>query len=378
MTTTAFGALSLAQKKVWAMEISIQGRDQNFWMSNGFVGKNTADMSRPVHKITELTPTERGDVAVMQLVAELEGDGVAGDNILEGNEEALYNDAIEIRIDQLRHGVRSKGRMAEQKTVLRFRSLAKDKLSFWLADIIDELMFLTAAGRSYTFNTDGTTRGASQLPSLAFAADVAAATSGRIFYADDATSESDLTAADCMSWNLIVNVAAYAKRKRIKPIRAGGKPYYAMVMSNEQMRDLKTDNTYQTLVSRAGPRNSDNPLFNNAVAVVDGVILYEHQKIFNTLGAASTSKWGSGGLVDGAQAIFMGAQALGLATIGNASYEESDNTDYKNRPGISYGRIFGLLKPQFKSRYDAYTRQDFGIISVKTAAAATSRPAPTP
>lgn len=371
MAVTAFGALSAAQKRLWATEISTEGRDQNFWMSNGFVGKNTADMSRPVHRITELTPTERGTVAVMQLVPDMESDGVVGDNLLEGNEEALTNDAIEIRIDQLRNAVRSKGRYAEQETVIRFRQQAKDKLSFWLADTIDELMFLTAAGRSYTFRTDGSTRGDSQLPSLKFAADIASATSGRVIYAGGATSESTLTAADKMTWNLIVSVCAFAKRKRIKPIRAGGKPYYAMVLSTEQLRDLKTDNTYQTLVAKAGVRGTNNPLFNNAIAVVDGVILYDHQKVFNTLGADAGSKWGAGGNVDGAQAIFMGAQALGFATIGGAQYEESDNTDYKNRPAIAYGRMFGMMKPQFVSRYDSGTKQDFGVISVKTAAAAT-------
>src|SRR5713101_4282999 len=145
MAATAFGALSTAQKKVWATEVTIAGRDQNFWMSNGFVGKNTADMSRPVQRITELTETEGGKFAIMQLVAELQNDGVVGDNQLTGNEESLINDSIQIQLDQIRHGVRSRGAMAEQETVLRFRTLAKDKLAFWLANTIDELMFLTAA-----------------------------------------------------------------------------------------------------------------------------------------------------------------------------------------------------------------------------------------
>jgi hypothetical protein len=50
--------------------------------------------------------------------------------------------------------------------------------------------------------------------------------------------------------------------------------------------------------------------------------------------------------------------------------EESDNTDYKNRPGIGIGRIIGMLKPQYKSRYDSQSREDYGIVTLKTAAAA--------
>lgn len=374
MAYTAFGALTAAQKRVWATDVAVAGRDESFWLSNGFVGANTADMTKPVHRITELTKTERGDVCVMQLVAELQNDGVVGDNELEGNEEQLSNDSIEIRIDQLRHGVKSRGRMAEQKTVIRFRSVAKDKLAFWLSDTIDEMMFLTASGRAFTNTTTGGTRTAgSQLPQIAFANDVVAASTNRIFHAGTATSEATLAAADQVSWNLILGVCAFAKRKRIKPIRGGGRPHYCVVLSTEQMRDLKQDSTYQTVVRSAGPRSKSNVLFNNAVAVVDGVILYEHPKVFSTLDATSGSdKWGSGSNVDGAQALLLGAQALGYSTVGEADWEESDKTDYKNRPGIGYGRMVGMVKPQYQSIYDSNTTEDFGIISIKTAAAATA------
>ena len=145
-----------------------------------------------------------------------------------------------------------------------------------------------------------------------------------------------------------------------------------MLLSTEQMRDLKTDNTYQTLVSKAAPRGNDNPLFKGATAVVEGVILYDHQKTPNTLGLASGSRWGSGGTVHGAQALLLGAQALGFAALGNMEMEESDNTDYGNRPGMSVGRIIGFKKPDWKSLFDNKTRQDFGVMSIYTAAAAST------
>lgn len=375
MATTDFGALTEARKRVWAAEVSNQGRDQSYWMANGFVGRNTADMSTPVQRITELTETERGLECIMQLVADLTGDGVAGDNKLEDNEEALVNDEQLITIDQLRHGCKSKGRMAEQSTVIRFRAQSKDKLSFWLSEKIDELMHLTAAGRAYTLNTDGSTRGASELPQLNFAAQVSAATSGRILYGGDATSEGSLAAGDIMTWNFLVGAQAYAKRKKIKPIMSNGRQHHVVLLSTEQLRDLKADATYQQNVGRAGPRGDSNPLFKNAVAVVDGLVIHEHNKVFNTLGATSgAAKWGVGLNLDGAQALLLGAQALGFATIGNAFWEESDSTDYKNRPGVAYGRIFGMLKPVYMSRPDSNTSQDFGILSLKTLASATYTP----
>jgi len=370
MAVTDFGSLSETQKKVWSAETWQEGRDQSFWFSKGFIGKSQKDMNSPIHRVTDLTETDRGLSCVMQLIADLQGDGVVGDNELEGNEESLVNDVQEIRIDQLRNGAKSKGRMAEQATVVRFRAMARGKLTFWLSEKIDELMFLTAAGRAFTLNTDGSTRSGSQLPGLTFAADVVAASTNRIRYGGDATSEATLVAADTMTWTVVKNASAFAKRKKIKPIRQGGKEYYALVLSTEQARDLKGDSNYININKDGGARGTKNPLFTGALAVVDGVIIHEHNKVFNTLGATSGSaKWGAGSDVDGAQAMLFGAQAMGLALIGSTSMDESDNSDYGNRQGLSWGRKLGMLKPQFQSRPDSNATEDFGIVSIKTAAA---------
>lgn len=371
MAVTDFGALSDARKRVWAAEIWQAGRDQSFWMAQGFVGKSDTDMNRPIQRVSKLTETERGLECVMQLVQDMQGDGVVGDNELDGNEESMVNDAQTIRIDQYRSGVKSKGEMSEQATVIRFRTTGKEKLSFWLADKLDEMLFLVASGRAFTLKTDGSTRVGSQLPSLTFAADVAAASTNRIVHAGSATSEATLTTSDKMSWTVIVNAKAKAKRKKLRPIREGGKEYFAMVISSEQARDLALDPTYQTILRTAEKVGAgQNPLFTGALATVHGVILHEHNKVFNTVGLASGSKWGAGSTVDGAQALMFGAQALGLAIMGNMFFRESDKTDYNNRPGIGIGRKIGMLKPQFNSLPDSGTREDFGVISVKTAAAA--------
>ena len=369
MAATDFAALDTTRKKVWGAEIWVAGRNQNFWMSQGFVGTGATSV---VQRITDLTPTERGDECIMQLVADLQGDGVVGDNLLEGNEEPMFNDSISLLIDQIRHGTRSKGRMSEQRTVIKFRSTSKDKLSFWIADKMDELLFLTASGVSYQYKNDGSTRTNSQLPSLKFAAQVQPPSNGRVMYANTATSTASLSATDKFTYNMIVLGNARAQRKLIKPIRASGKEYYAWLISTEQMRDLKTDPNYQTIVSRAGTRGDDNPLFKGNATVIDGSIIFTHNRVQNTQGLTSGSKWGAGGLVDGAQALLLGAQALGLATLNDVDYEESDNTDYKNRPGIGIGRMIGMVKPQFASPSDGNTKQDFGILSLFTAAGATS------
>ena len=375
MATTDFGAASALRVKEWSLTVTMQGRDDSFWFSNGFVSASTADQNKPIQRVTELSKTKRGLECVMPMAMDISADAaVVGDNLLDGNESAIDTDYQAIRVDQIRFATKSAGEMSEQSTVLNFRTQSKDKLAFALSDVTDELGFLTAAGRAYTLNTDGTTRGTSQLPSLTFAADVAAASTNRVIYAGSATSEATQTASDKMSWDLIIQAKAMAKRKRIRPIRMGGRSFYIMVMSTEQCRDLEQSPDYKTLQAQAMPRGLDNPLFTNAKKVVGDVVIHDHQKVFNTLGLSSGSRWGSGSTVHGAQAMLLGAQALGFAEItgdtGAGWRENPGSNDFGNRQSIGYGRKMGLLKPQYKSKYDSNTREDFGILSVKTAAAA--------
>lgn len=365
MAETDFGSLSAIQKKIYSTKVRMVGRDNNFWKTNGFVGGETSIIER----ITELTQTERGDKCVMQLVPDLVQDGTVGDNELTGNEEAMIADAQEIQIDMLRHGVKNKGQMSEQKTVIRFRSTAQERLGFWIGDKQDEMTFLVASGVSLAFKTDGSTRSGSQLANLAFNAQISAPTSGRKIFAAG-TSTASLTTSDKLSWSLVVSARTFAKRRKIKPLRSGGREYYCLVVSPEQERDLKLDATYLAVLQNAEVRGPDNPLFRGAIAVVDSTIIYSHNKIYNTGGLAASSKWGGSGTVDGAQALFMGAQCLGLAEIGDVKVTEADVNDYGNKPGIGLGFMIGMLKPVFVAPYEG-TKQDFGVVSLYTAAALT-------
>ena len=114
MPATDFGALSEARVRVWASDLWQAGRDKSFWFSNGFMGSNDSDMNKPIQRVTQLSKTQRGLECVMQLILDMQGDGVVGDNQLDGQEEAMVNDTQTIRIDMIRHGVKSKGQMSEQ------------------------------------------------------------------------------------------------------------------------------------------------------------------------------------------------------------------------------------------------------------------------
>jgi N4-gp56 family major capsid protein len=119
-------------------------------------------------------------------------------------------------------------------------------------------------------------------------------------------------------------------------------------------------------VRSAQKRSESNPLFTGSSVEIDGIVFHEFRHVYNTSGATSGNKWGSGGTVEGCQILFCGAQALGMADIGAPEWEEKE-FDYGNQQGISIGKILGFLKPKFTSIYSGGTVQDFGVISVYVA-----------
>ena len=279
-----------------------------------------------------------------------------------------------IRIDQLRNANRLAGRLADQKSIVNFREQSRDLLAYWIADRMDQIAFLTLTGKAYTFTNNGATRPVlttgQNLSDLEYAADVTAATADRHFMwkgsatGFDAGDEGiDFDNAQKISYEALVRAKAMAKDRYMRGIRTGaGEEVFHVFVTPSVMADLKLDQDYITNVRHAAPRSKGNELFAGTTSVmVDGLVIHEYRHVFDTTSAAGGSKWGTGGNVDGCAVLFCGAQSLGMADIGNAMWEEED-FDYKNQIGISVGKMFGFLKPQFTTLYGAGGTQDFGVM----------------
>ena len=381
MALTNFGTLTGDQLQAWSRDFWRVARNQSF--INQFAGSGSNAM---VQRITELTKNQKGTKANITLLADMTGDGITGDNTLEGNEEALRAFDITIELDQLRFANRIAGRMTDQKTVVNFREQSRDALAYAIADRCDQLAFLTLSGVAYTLKNNGALRTTSataghELVDLEFASDVSAPTSDR-HRRWDATNgvvaggTNNLTAADTISYKCIVELKAYAKDNYIRGIRGGGnQETFHMFVTPQQMADLKLDSDFLANVRNAGVRGTANSLFSGSSSLmVDGVMIHEFRHVFNTSGATSGSsgnagaagyKWGAGADVDGARALFCGAQALAMADIGLPEMVE-DTFDYGNQSGISVGKIFGLRKPKYNSDISGSV-QDFGVIALDTA-----------
>jgi N4-gp56 family major capsid protein len=90
-----------------------------------------------VIQIKEETSKSPGDRITVGLRMQLTGDGVSGDGTLEGNEEALTTYSDNVLIDQLRHAVRSAGKMTEQRVPFSVREESRMGLQDWFAGRMD-------------------------------------------------------------------------------------------------------------------------------------------------------------------------------------------------------------------------------------------------
>lgn len=372
MALTNFAALTNEQKTIWSRDMWKQARDYSFL--GKFLGSGP---NAVIQRITELRKSEKGTRAVITLVHDLIEDGVAGDTTLEGREEALSQAEQVIRIDQLRHANRIRGRMADQKSIVNFREESRDVLAYWLADRIDQMAFLTLSGVAYSQTTGGAARSnASDLVNLEFAADVTAPSANRYFRWDVSTantlqagSTSAVAATDVPSYEMLVALKAKAKTQFLRGVKGtGGSELYHVFMHPNGIAKLMMDSNFLQNMRYAGTRGNDNPLFGGygTAIMCNGMLIHEFRHVYNTLAATSgVNKWGASSDVDGQACLLLGAQALGFADIGDASWDEK-TFDYGNSFGISTGKIFGFKKPVFKSIY-SNTNEDFGVIRVDTA-----------
>ena len=361
---TNFARLTDHDKKMWSMSFWKNARNRSFLTR--VLGTSSDSV---VQRITELKKSVKGTQAVITLIPDTVGDGVAGDRTLKGSEEAISSAEEVIRVDQLRNAHKSEGRMADQKTIVNFRKEARDQLGQWAGDRIDQIAFLTMAGESYTQYNNGVTRTGSDLPYLEFASDVVAPSTNRYFNWDGDTNglAAGATNADTLmkpTYEMLLHIKAKMQDEYIKPNRGEmGTELYHIFMTPQAIKHLKLDDKFHNAVRDAMPRSPKNKLFTGFDTIyIDGMAVHTHRSVFNNSGLETGSWWGASSDIEGCAVIACGAQALAYADLGSPFWVEEDD-DYENQIGISVGKIFGFLKPQFESVRTA-TTEDFGLMRI--------------
>lgn len=324
--------------KLWSKKLSVEVL-KNTWASK-FMG----DTPNAIIQIKDETTKSAGDKITYGLRMQLTGAGVLGDGTLEGNEEALttYNDAV--IIDQLRHSVRSGGRMSQQRVPFSVREEALSGLRDWWTDRFDTSAFNQLCGYTPQVDVRFTGNQATIAPD-----------NGHYLNAHSAASvlDTDLVQADVYSLSLIDRAIERARTltPAIRPTRVGGKAMWVTFLHPYQVTDLRTNTaTGQWLdiqkAAMTGGEIEDNPIFDGALGMYNGAILHEDVRV--TLGAVAAAP-----TANVRRAVFAGAQSAMLAfgrDSGPNRYTWVEELfDYENQLGVAAGSIYGMKKARFNN-----------------------------
>lgn len=351
MATTAYPVGAPEAVELWSRRLAREA------LKKTYVQRFIGDSSDSLIQIKDETSRGPGSRVTCILLNLLEGDGILGDGTLEGNEESLETFTDNLFIDQLRHAVRSDGKMTEQRIPFSIRDNAMDVLAKWFSDILDTSFMNQIAGNTAQTKLQRTGNNAPIAPDAASA-----------FRADkNKTTDQSLDQGDEMTLSLIDDLLVTAKVRspQIRPITMNGNEYWCMFLSTEQSRDLQKDvatvgANWQRIheAALAGGDLTENPIFTGALGMYKNVILHESTRV--PRGVNSTT---GASVADTSRAILCGAQAAFLAFGQGHSFNNMGWTeelfDYGNQLGVSAALIYGMKKARFNN-------QDFSTLTLTT------------
>lgn len=346
--------------KKWSGKLFVETTKKSYF--ERFIGSSENSI---IQRKTELE-SDAGDRISFDLSVQLRGKPTSGDNRLKGKEESLKFYTDEVIIDQLRKSVSAGGKMTRKRTAHDLRQVAKDRLSDYWAQYIDELMFIYLSGarginEDFIEEADYTGHAGNELR---------APDSDHVLFGGSAKSKATLTADDKMTRNLIERAsvktrmmsARNPKVANMNPVTVDGGKNYVALMTPYQAYDLRTDmgtgNWLDVQKAAAAAEGRNNPIFKGGLGMINGIVLHEHESVIRF------DNYGVGGNVKAARALLLARQAAVIAygTAGGLRFtwkEEVD--DFGNEPVVAAGTILGISKTRFNGR-------DFGIIAMDTAA----------
>lgn len=342
MAGTDFGVNHPQARKTWSADLFKEALKKTSVMQ--FMGKDSNSLVQIKSEVSK----DAGDRIRLGLRLQLNGAGVAGDGILEGNEEGLEVYSQDVYIDQLRHAVRSNGKMSEQRVPFSIRAEARDGLADWWAGRFDTWFFNQITGNSAVVDTRYTGMQAATAPDT-----------DHTIFPSVVTTEGSLSNTTACNMSLALIDAAVERSKlaqnSLRPIMVGNQKCYVLFLSPVQVTSLRTStNTGQWLdiqkAAMSGGKIENNPIFTGALGMYNGVILHENTRVPTV--ATNVRR-----------AALCGAQAA-LAAFGKGYAKGSFNWeeelfDYGNQLGVAAGCVGGMVKTR-------YNGSDFGTFTIST------------
>jgi N4-gp56 family major capsid protein len=271
-----------------------------------------------------------GDKVTFGIRMRFTGAGVTSGTDLEGKEEAMTTYDYSVTLEEYAHATKDKGPLDRKRPMFDVDSHARQGMTDWGAEKIDDLLF-TALQASPT----------------------------KIFYGGDATSVATLEAADLLTTTLISKVKTWARtggnrtQTPLRPIKIDGKMYYVLLVHPDVLYDLEVDSTFAQARREAEIRSKENPLFTGSYAIWNGVVIHSHENI------DIYTNGGAGSNINYSTCSFMGAQSLVWAW-GRRPMLVQKEFDYGRKHGVAWSVIGKAGKPSFNSK-------DYGAIGVYVA-----------
>lgn len=325
----------------------------------------------------------KGDTETFGLVARLAGFGVTGDDELEGNEESMLSFTEQVLIDQIRNGVRLKGKLDAQKVVYDQIKSARENLRTWMKEFLAQQLFLKMGGVTNTTLTDvngivvGTRALWSNTPDFIPDADEAY-TGARLRYMNaGGVTTASLTTANKMTLDVVTDAATKAilASPKIQKLSGGGDDFYVMYLHPLSARDIRKSSDWKTAQEYAKMRAEDNPVFRGALGYWSNVLLLENEFVpyLDTAVAGNSFRGAATGTdcaVNVARNLLCGRQACLVAEATNPEAIVVEQFDYNNKDGVAGSFIGGCQKPVFSAGGSARTSVvEYGVIAVDAAAA---------
>jgi N4-gp56 family major capsid protein len=347
MAQTSYGVNAPEAVKLWSKRLAREA------LKATWIGKFIGESDESLIQLRDDTEKGAGDAVTVTLRMQLAGDGVLGDGTLEGNEESLTTYTDKPIIDQLRHAVRSAGKMSEQRIPWKHREEAQVGLKDWWAGRMDRSFFNQIAG--YTPATDVRYTG----NQATIAPDAGHLQLGGV------ANEQSLNSSNPFTLALIDAAVAQAKLATpvIRPVMVNGNAMYVCFLHPYQVLSLRTNTaTGQWLdiqkAATTGDGSKSNPIFTGALGVYNNVILHESARIPSGVNASTGAQ-----ITTVRRAVLAGAQAAAICFGQGYSFEKWDWNeelfDYGNQLGVEAGCIFGIKKLRFNS-------SDFSTIAIPT------------
>lgn len=304
-----------------------------------------------------------GDRLTFGIRQQLAGAGVSGDNTLEGNEEQLITYTQNLTINQLRHAVRSVGKMSEQRVPFSVRAEARDGLADWWADRWDTWFFNQVCGN--TAVTDEKYFGFNTLVAPDAGHMILGNIGPTVASGIVALAEASLSATTTARFHLGLIDRARERAdlavNTFRPIMVDGEKRYVAFIDPRQRTSLRqsmssTQWSDIQLAALSARDASDNPIYSGAIGVYNDTVIHVSTRIPRVVGATA-------GTADVSRAVFCGAQAacLGFGQgYGKSSMDWNEELfDYKNKLGVEAGCIGGIVKTRFNG-------SDFAAITMST------------